>query len=204
MAQNRISFPLFSLNYTENIKVSHFGKIQYWIQNDSHTQVCLQAFCTSWHPTVILKLHKGEEKARQGLYFSLSSNCFETNSLTSYQQCGSICFIQKQLGEEMFTSIKTSEVRQTFPIVTATRLRKPHVCALGHGHTCLPARILAKDAPRHRTAWEKGCTSIGKTLGRGVEDWKTLRKEGQDFQFQDMRMDTAYFSFLILSHLSRK
>lgn len=26
-----------SLNYTENKKVSHFGKIQYWIQNDSHT-----------------------------------------------------------------------------------------------------------------------------------------------------------------------
>lgn len=142
-----------SLSYTENKNVSHFGKIQYWIQNDSLTQVCLQAFCTSGHPTVILKLHKGDEKARKGLYFSLSSNCFETNSLTSYQQCGSICFIQKQPGEEMFTSIKTSEVRQKFPIVTAPRLRKPHVPLVMAIPACLPG-YQRRRLPTQDSLWE--------------------------------------------------
>ena len=42
---------------------------------------------------------------------------------------------------------------------------------LGHDITC---RDTSRAASPQRRAWGKQCTSVGKTLGQGIQDWTTL------------------------------
>lgn len=61
-----------------------------------------------------------------------------------------------------------------------------------------------KRKPPDRIAERKGWKSAGKSLGQEASNWGTLTKEGQGFQLQETRMDTAKYSAFIRSHLPRK
>lgn len=112
ITQNSILFPV-SLNYIENRRVLHFGIIldTAWYPHKSLFTSILYIFASYSNFEIISRGRKGRKKPLK-VRLVIKLNCFERNSLTLYQQRGSVFLKQKQLGEETFTSIRMSKVRQ--------------------------------------------------------------------------------------------